>query len=301
MKPHQAVACLVTLVSSSSLGWAQDAPPIASGLAAPKTATTGSTEVATSSFEGQAKPEVKASNDATEAKLSAGALVTTGNARAMSTTAAGTFRLRRSENQLSVAAALNYAKSKPPTETRMATTAENYQGKARYDRFVSKHVALFGALSLRKDEFQGLDVRLNLDPGVAYYFIDDKPVQLWTELGYDYQYDLRTLDAVRAANATLAVGDEQLSRKQSRHSGRLFVGYVTAVNDNVSLTSGVEYLQALTETENWRLVADAGINATLSGKLSLSTTLTVRYDHNPLPKLQKTDTIESVNLVYTLL
>jgi putative salt-induced outer membrane protein len=146
-----------------------------------------------------------------------------------------------------------------------------------------------------------LDLRLNLDPGVAYYFIDEKPVQLWTELGYDYQYDLRTVDAVRAANATLAEGDERLSRKEDRHSGRLFVGYVTAFNDQVSLTSGLEYLQALVDTENWRLLADIGINATLSGKLSLSTTLTVRYDHNPLPEIKNTDTIESVSLVYTLL
>jgi putative salt-induced outer membrane protein len=294
-------AWLFAATATVSTAWAQEPPPVASGLAAPKTATSGTTEVATSSFEGGTKPDAAIANDTTEAKLSFGALASTGNSRSLASTGAGTFRLRRGLNQLSVAAAANYAKSRPADETRMQTTVENYQGKARYDRFVTKQIALFFATSLRKDKFQGLDVRLNFDPGIAYYFIDAKPTQLWTELGYDYQYDLRTLDAVRVANASIVDPNDRLSRKQDRHSGRLFLGYVTAFNDKVALTSGLEYLQALAATENWRLLADAGINATLSGKLSLATTLTVRYDHNPLPGIEKVDTTESVSLVYTLL
>jgi putative salt-induced outer membrane protein len=256
--------------------------------------------VASSSFEAGTKSDATA-NDTTEAKLSFGAVANTGNSRSLASTGTGTFRLRRGKNQLSVAAAANYAKSRPADETRMQTTVENYQGKARYDRFVASHFALFGAISLRKDKFQGLDVRLNLDPGIAYYFIDAKLTQFWSELGYDYQYDLRTLDAVRTANATITESDDRLTRKQDRHSGRLFLGYATAFNDKVAFTSGLEYLQALAATENWRLLADAGINATLAGKLSIATTLTVRYDHNPLPKIEKVDTMESVSLVYTLL
>ncbi|MGC4067640.1 MAG: DUF481 domain-containing protein [Polyangiaceae bacterium] len=283
-----------------STAWAQEPPPVAAGLSAPKAATTGSTEVATSNFEAVKKADA-AANDTTEAKVSAGAIFTTGNSRSMASTGAGTFRLRRGKNQVSLAAAVNYARARPVDSDRMQTTVENYQGKSRYDRFVSEHVAFFGALSLRKDKFQGLDLRLNFDPGIAYYFIDRKPVQLWSELGYDYQYDIRTLDAVREANETIEVRADRLGRKQERHSGRLFVGFNTAFNDKVALTSGLEYLQALAETENYRIVADAGINASLAGKLSLATTFTLRYDHNPLPGIEKVDTMEAVSLVYTLL
>jgi putative salt-induced outer membrane protein YdiY len=103
------------------------------------------------------------------------------------------------------------------------------------------------------------------------------------------------------ANDSIANSGAPLERTQGRHSGRLFLGYNGSFNDNVGTALGVEYLQALKATENWRLVADASINATLSGKLSISTTLTLRYDHNPLPTVEKLDTIESISLVYTLL
>ena len=291
---------LWSVVALPSPAFADDASAVAAGLSAPKAATSGSTDVATSGFEAKGKPDTALVNDTVETKLSGGALGTSGNSRSLAATAAGTFRLRRGTNQLSVAAAMNYAKARPVGETRMQPTVENYQGKSRYDRFVSEKVAFFGAFSLRRDKFQGLDARLNLDPGIAYYFIDKKPQQLWTELGYDYQWDLRTLDAVRKANATIADRANHLSRKQDRHSGRLYVGYTGAFNEHVAITSGVEYLQALAATENWRLVADAGISATLTGKLSLATTLTIRYDHNPLPGLQNLDTMESVSVVYTL-
>lgn len=301
MKTLQLAAAAATLTLASIPALADNADPMAKGLMAPKAAAVGATEVAGSGFESQAKPDTALANDTTEAKISAGALATSGNARSLSMTSAGTLRLRRGKNQLSVAAAMNYAKARPVGEKRMQQTVENYQAKTRYDRFVAEHVAVFGALSLRKDKFQGLDVRLNLDPGVAYYFIDKKPTQLWTELGYDYQYDLRTLDAVRTANEAITDPSLRLSRKQDRHSGRLFLGYISAFNDHVAVTSGIEYLQALAATENWRLVADAGINASLSGKFSLSTTVTMRYDHNPLPGIKNVDSIESVSLVYTLL
>lgn len=279
---------------------------MAAGLSAAKPASTGSTDVATSTYEAPAKPadaptDADKANDTTVAKLSGGALLASGNSRSLATTAGGTFRLRRSANQLSIAAAANYAKARPAGETNMRKTVENYQGKARYDRFVTKQVALFGAASLRSDKFQGLDVRLNLDPGLAYYFVDMKTQQLWSELGYDFQYDRRTQSVLDKANADIVDPNDRLERTQARHSGRLFVGYNGAFNDHVALTMDVEYLQAMTATENWRLISNAGIAASISGKFSLATTVTLRYDHNPLPGIETLDSMESVSLVYTLL
>jgi putative salt-induced outer membrane protein len=305
MMKHGALAMFCGIFAAAvthvSVSHADDAGPMAKGLSASKTATTGSTDVATSTYEAPTKVADEKANDTTAAKISAGALMVSGNSRSMAVTSAGTFRLRRGDNQLSLAAAANYAMARPAGQTAMQKTVENYQGKSRYDRFIAKQVAVFAAVSARKDRFQGLDLRLNLDPGFAYYFVDTKPMQYWTELGYDYQYDLRTQAVLDKANATITNPGDRLSRRQSRHSGRLFMGYNASFNDNVGLTMGVEYLQALAATENWRLLADAGINATLSGKLSISTTLRVQYDHNPLPGIEKTDTIESVSLVYTLL
>ncbi len=179
----------------------------------------------------------------------------------------------------------------------METTVENLQSKLRYDRFISERVALFLALSGRHDRFQGLDLRLNLDPGVAYYFVDEKEQRFWTELGYDLQYDVRRDENIAAA----AADGETVEKTEVRHSGRLFVGYENKLNDAVNFTTGLEYLQDVQDTTNWRLNYDAGLNSSIGSGFSVATTFSLKYDHNPLPNVEKTDTVTAVSLVYKLM
>jgi putative salt-induced outer membrane protein len=268
----------------------------AEGLMKQDAATSGKTDVATSGFEAVAKDDPEA-KDATEAKISAGALLTTGNSRSLAATGASTMRVRREKNQLSAAAAVNYSRSAAAPGVDMETTVENYQGKIRYDRFIAGNLALFMATSARRDRFQGLDLRLNLDPGVAYYFVDEKAQQLWTELGYDFQYDVRRDENVAAA---LASGDP-VDKTDVQHSGRLFAGYNNAINEHVTFTTGVEYLQGIPETERWRLNWDTGLTSSIGGNFSLNTTFSLKYDHAPLPGVKELDTSTAVSLVYQLL
>ncbi len=273
-----------------------DGEDLAKGLTDTKPATSGSTDVATNTFEAAAKPTEKA-KDTTEAKVSAGGLFTAGNAQSSAVTSGATFRLRRSENQLTAAAAANYASARPQGEPTTRTTVQNFQGKTRYDRFLSPVVAAFGSASLRNDRFQGLDLRLNLDPGFAFYAIDGKTEQLWSELGYDYQHDVRNQTALDAAR----LKDPTLAKTEDRHSGRLFLGYNDSFNKNVSLSTGIEFLQALVHTQNRRINWDISLSSAIAGKLSVANTFSLRYDHNPLPGIKTTDAIESVSLVYTLM
>jgi len=271
---------------------------LAQGLSKAKAATSGSTDVATSTFEASTKPPEEA-NDTTEAKISAGGLFTSGNAQSTSITSGANFRLRRTENQLTAAAAANYASARPQGAAESKKTVENFQAKTRYDRFVSPVLAVFGAASIRSDRFQGLDLRLNLDPGFALYVVDSKTRQLWSELGYDYQHDVRNasaLDAARLSNPGL-----ELPKTEDRHSGRLFLGYNDSFNKNVSISTGLEFLQALAHTENRRVNWDVSLSSSLAGKLSVATTFSLRYDHNPLPGIKHTDAIEAVSLVYALM
>ncbi len=280
----------------ASLALSPQALAQAEGLMKQDAATSGKTDVATSGFEAVAKDDPEA-KDATEAKISAGALLTTGNSRSLAATGAGTMRVRREKNQLSAAAAVNYSRSAPNPAGDMETTVENYQGKVRYDRFIAGNLALFMATSARRDRFQGLDLRLNLDPGVAYYFVDQKSQQLWSEVGYDLQYDVRRDENVAAAQAS---GDP-VDKTDVQHSGRLFAGYNNALNEHVKFTTGLEYLQGLPETERWRLNWDAGLTSAIGGNFSLSTTFSLKYDHAPLPAVKELDTSTAVSLVYQLL
>jgi putative salt-induced outer membrane protein len=268
----------------------------ATGVMKHDTATAGKSDVATETFATVAKPDDKA-KDTTEAKIVAGGLWATGNSRSLATTALGTVRTRRGPNEFSAALAANYGRAAAKPEEDMTTTVENYQGKLRYDRFVSERVSLFLSLSGRRDRFQGLDVRMNLDPGLAYYFFTEEKQRFWGELGYDYQYDVRRDDAIAAARANDGI---VLGKTKSRHSARAFLGYHTNVNEHVSFDSGAEFLLGIPKTENWRLNWDNSLTVALDERFSLGATFNLRYDHNPLPAVETLDTITAMNLICTL-
>jgi putative salt-induced outer membrane protein YdiY len=291
---------VVAIACATSVAAAEEAPK---GLLAGKPATTGTTEVATSGFEKKEAPPPVEEKHTTTMQLQGGLLSTSGNSKSLSLTGAGRFKARREDNQLSLTLAGNYAESRPkpvegqPQSDNMQTTMKNVQGKARYDRFLGQGFALFMSLSGRNDRFQGLVVRTNFDPGLSYYFVDKDKQQLWTEVGYDYQWDVRRYDAIAKAAETGVV----LNKTESRHSARLFLGYEGSINELVGITTGLEYLQSVQDSKYWRFNWDAGVTSNLSSKFSLSLTFNLRYDNTPLPGIKNTDTITAANLVYQLL
>jgi putative salt-induced outer membrane protein len=261
-------------------------------------ASGGSTEVAKEGFDKVAAvPAEEASKDASTLKLTAGGFLSQGNSRTIAATGAADYFLRRSDSAFSAIAAVNYGRSAAGAGEPYATTVENYQARLRYDYFFVTSVAGFFSVSARRDRFQGLDLRLNLDPGFAYYFIDEKSHRLWAELGYDLQYDVRDQDFIDAA---VAVGEAPIDKTEVRHNVRAFVGYDNQLTDALKFAAGAEYLQNVTAAENARLNFDAGLTAQLNQDFSIATTFSLKYDNNPLPGVEKTDVITALNLVYTM-
>jgi putative salt-induced outer membrane protein YdiY len=292
--PHGLVACVLGgVMFVPRLAAAQGAP---AGVMKHDAASSGTSDVATDGF-ASTTTDKKDANDVTEAKIQAGGLSASGNSRSLALTSLGTVRARRGANEFSAAAAANYGRSAAKPSDPVETTIENYQGKVRYDRFVSDPLAVFTSLSARRDRFQGLDLRLNLDPGLAYYFIQNPKHQLWAEAGYDLQYDIRRDSAI----ADALVAGTVLVKAKTRHSARLFAGYQNSLNDAVTFNTGLEYLQGLPETQFWRFNWDVGLTAAIATKFSLATTFSLRYDNQPLIGIKSTDTITAVNLVYQLL
>lgn len=270
---------------------AQGAPP--TGLMKQEAASSGTTDVAATGFQNAdytgAKEE---STDATEFSLSAGALLAAGNSKTAAGTSAARFRLRRDANQLKASAAVNYARSSSEPNTPMEETVDNSQTNVRYDRFLSESFTVFGSASTRRDRFQKIDLRLNLDPGFGYYLVNAAKRQLWAELGYDYQYELRNNRAVR---------EDGVERKETSHNGRAFLGYDDKVNDRVAFTTGFEYIQGLEETKAYRLAWDVALTSNLSDSFSTAVTFSLQYNNQPLPDVEKTDATTAISLVYNLL
>jgi putative salt-induced outer membrane protein YdiY len=304
MYKSAAVAATAVSMLVSTAAQAQDP----GGLLKQDNASSGTTDVAQEGFQAVAKAEAE-SKDATALTLSAGGLAAAGNASSLFLTGAGDFRLRRQIHQLGVLAAANYGRAEvdadgdPATDDRRTdTTVNNYQGRVRYDLFFAKHIAAFMAVSARHDSQQGLALRLNFDPGVAYYFIDEENHQFSAEVGYDLQHDLRTDEAVELA----ADNDAPIEDSETRHNARAAVKYDNKLNKEVTLNTGLEYLQGLSPFEddegdmNMRIVWGAGLTSSVAEALSVATSLNVAYDNNPLPFYKKTDVLVSVSLVYNL-
>lgn len=265
-------------------------------------ATKGTTDIAKGGFVGSTRPSDEDPSHATDLSFALGGLFTSGNSRTVALTSATKFKLRRDEHQLGTAAAFNFARAgKVGTPT--DTTVENIQGLLRYDYFLTDKVSLFLQSTARHDRFQGLQLRLNIDPGVAYYFIDTKKHKLQVEGGYDFQYDIRRDDALQPKAAAGAPAGAplpaKLDKQQVLHNARIFAGYENKLRKEVALVMSAEYIQNFADSEVFRLVGDVGLKSNVADSLALATTYTIRYENTPLPNVEKADSIASITLVYT--
>lgn len=276
------------------------APAIASADDPPKglgtgvdAASKGETSATKEGFAAAEKKDDPDKNKITDVSAQLGALLAAGNSRSTAVTGGVKTKIRRDEHQFSGAVAINYAQS-GKTGQQSDTTVENLQGMLRYDYYFTERFSAFLKVAGLHDRFQGLDLRFNLDPGVSYAVVNEKTQRLWGEAGYDFLFDVRRSDALLQKDGTM------LDKTVSNHGLRLFAGYDHKLSESVALLMGLEYLQAFTDTNAFRLNGDASVKANLSKRFALATSVQVRYDHAPLPGKEHTDVLTSVSLVYSL-
>jgi putative salt-induced outer membrane protein YdiY len=238
-------------------------------------------------------PKLDKPTDETTATVSAGGQFASGNSKLIAMTANGKFDMRRGANGFGAALLANYGRGAPPGDP-LETTAENLQARLRYDRFLVESTSLFLIGTGRHDRFQGLDFRLNIDPGAKYIFVKTDPTAFWGELGYDFQYDIRRNDALQPDPAV-----PPLSKTETDHSARLFFGFKHAFNKEVTFATGIEYLQSFVEATRARVNYDALFAANVGGGLAIGLGFSARYDHAPLPGKEELDTATTVSLIYS--
>lgn len=306
-----ALAALICLAPASA--WAQD-PPAGTGTGVDQ-ASSGNKEIDGQGKFTAAKAPDEESDDATEVSLSTGGILSTGNSNQAAITGSLNARVRRADHQFSTIVLGNYAAAKTEDAGKFEKTVGNFQGRVRYDYFFAERWSAFLMVTTRHDRFQQLDLRMNVDPGVAFYALTEANHRMWFEAGYDFQFDLRSKEGYAVTNddgefldednnIVTDVNDAALDESEktmTNHAVRLFAGYSNHISDAVSFDTGVEYLQSVLAPDILRVNFDAGLTAALSQKFSLSTTFTLRYDNKPLEGVERLDTITAVNLVYRFL
>lgn len=241
-------------------------------------------------------------NDSTNVTLSAGGLLTTGNSRTLALTLNGAFDMRRGNNGFGVSVLGNYGEAATKPEMPMVPSAENIQGRVRYDRYFGERTSLFLITTGRYDKFQGLAFRLNLDPGVKYIVVKSLRTAYWFEAGYDFQYDVRTdmgqIELDDDGNPTGVT----LDKTRTDHSARLFSGFRHAFTQDITLATGIEFLQSFITTDLGSMNTRINLNAVLAAKIykgiSIGLGFNAAYDRLPIPGREQLDTTTTVSLIY---
>jgi hypothetical protein len=328
MKRSTGVAGVILLGTSAwtAAALAQAAPPapsesgtppadLAQAVAAPKAADA---------------PDLAApTTDSTNAALSAGGQFASGNSKLFAATGLGKFDMRRGNNAYGVQVVGNYAEGAVAPSTTLKSTTENLQGKLRYDRYFTPAFGAFMQLTGTHDAFQAITFRLNVDPGVKLFFVDQPTTKFWGELGYDFEFDQNYVDGVgieQAGSGGPALDANNLpyviQGQNTIHSTRLFAGFKHAFNDKVNLSLGLEYLQGLggsgtdlpgvpfgynasqvdrvaVSVTGARLNGDALIAAQVGGGFSIGMGLSGKFNSAPLAGKQDLDTTGTLSLIYS--
>jgi len=162
--------------------------------------------------------------------------------------------------------------------------ANRFDSDARYERLISKRLFLFLAASYLKDTFSGFNSRVTAGTGLG-------------------------IDALNRAGHTLKCRAEILmlfddytssevsDRKQG--STRLNAGYTWKTSEKAALHIMGSGLFPFSEGTEWILDAEAGLEASMTSRLSIGLTYIVQYQNNPpVPGIQKRDTtvLTSLNI-----
>lgn len=248
-------------------------------------------------------PKIEKPLDGTTASVSAGGVLTSGNSRLLAVSGSGIYETRFDDNAVGAAVIGNYGQGAPAGKE-VQVSAENIQGRLRYDRYLIEQASLFLINTGRHDRFQGLTFRYNLDPGFKYIFVNHTSTSFWGEVGYDFQHDIRredgraVLDADKKPTFDAAGNPILLPKTQTDHSTRLFAGLKHAFNKEVTFASGVEYLQSFIDSTRYRINFDALLAANVGAGFSLGFGFSARYDHDPLPGKEELDTSTTVSLIF---
>lgn len=243
-------------------------------------------------------PKEAPSDDATSLSASLGATLNTGNTRTWQLNAGSDFLLVRTPHAMTAQLALAYGEADLPDDGRAEweETVGNLRARARYDYFLTRLDAVFAATAFRRDEFAGLDARVQGQLGYLRYVFRGEKHRLWGELGYDATYDDYHPLLIDPVAMTFSADTTQVV-----HSARAFVGYDNRLTESVTYLGGLEALVNVEDPEDTRVNFDNALRSQLGGNFQLELKFSLQYDNVPVPGARKLDTQSIVSVIYNLI
>ena len=222
-----------------------------------------------------------------DATAEAGLVVTTGNSQTITVSAGAKAARKQKQNKFAVEAGATFARSSNQVAnagadnvlsasevTRQSvTSAEAYNVKLRYDRFLSTWDSLYVAALGGADVIAGKDFVGGGQVGYARVVYKSEEHEIGAELGYDFSYE------------NLADGSSN-----NIHSGRGFLGYKGKLAAETSADASLEVLvngnrqsDDVGPGEDTRATGTAGISTKITKGIALSVSITAKFDAAPAP------------------
>jgi putative salt-induced outer membrane protein len=174
------------------------------------------------------------------------------------------------------------------------TNAQRYEARYQLDYKINDRLSWFSALRGEKDYFSGFVYQATVSTGAAYKFIDSPTTKLAFSLGAGYRrLQNEVLIRTDAGEVIDRIeGDEESDPVVT--AGSLYEHNFT---ENTKITN--KFL-AESGSANTALQDDLALQVSMTKTLALAVGYGIRYNTDPPPLSETTDTLITVNLVYNI-
>lgn len=163
--------------------------------------------------------------------------------------------------------------------------------QTNYD--LSKLSYVYGSFSYIDDQFSGFAYQANLTAGYGRKFIDSAATKFAVQLGAGYG-QLQPETPIKNALGTV-IGED----KGNKESAAVVQGEAKFEHALTSTTKLLEDLKVTYADINTYLQNDLGVQVKINTKLALSVAYELRHNSAPSAGTKATDTLSTVNLVYS--
>lgn len=221
-------------------------------------------------------------------KAELGFLASSGNTEATSANAKFDLTHEGAKWRNAVSAAALYGKNAE------FATAERYEAAYQADLKITDRMSWFGGIRGEQDRFSGFAYQATVSTGASYKFIDSPTTKLAASLGAGYR---RTKAETLVKSDAGEVIDRIDGPTDSEPVATLSSTYEHAFTDTTKITN--KFL-AESGSNNTALQDDLALQVSMTDKLALAVGYGVRYNSDPPPLAETTDTLITVNLVYNI-
>lgn len=244
-------------------------------------ASTTSTNQSTNSA-ALAKAKLAATNSVWKSSIAVGLTIARGNTDTTLASVTGATEKKWGLNDLAFGANALYGETKAPNANKETENAETLHGFSQYNRTFPNGFFGYMRVDGLHDGIADIKYRVALSPGLGYYFVTNKTMDLNAEIGPGYIKE--QLDGRTESFATL----------------RLAERFRYNISPTAKTWESVEILPQINSFDNYIVNVEVGVEAALTkgNKLSLRTVIQDNYNNVPAAGRLRNDLKLIASLAY---